>query len=220
LFKSEQETVFVEAASVPQTQQDEDVEWGFRRHVDENFETIYCCHPLDLRRLPYRNPPPILHGLQIDVPTLILSECCLCYLDVDHSRDVVKWFVERIPSLGIVLYEPLGADDSFGQMMVANLAARNIVMPSLKLYKTLNDQKLRLSELGFRGENSASGQEGETIENIWAQWIAGQEKERVDGLEGLDEVEEWQMLARHYSIVWGWKGSTAWQSWSDHREHS
>jgi [phosphatase 2A protein]-leucine-carboxy methyltransferase len=127
----------------------------------------------------------------------------------------MKWFVDRIPSLGIILYEPIGVDDSFGQVMVANLAARGITMPSLRSYKTLLDQKSRLGEHGFTYESG--GQEAETVEKIWEQWIPAPEKERVDSLEGLDEVEEWQMLARHYAVVWGWRGNSGWEGWRDLR---
>jgi [phosphatase 2A protein]-leucine-carboxy methyltransferase len=191
---------------------DQAAEWGFTQSKDGISETIYCCHPLDLRQLPYTQPAQLVHGLKTDIPTLIISECCLCYLEVDNSRDVVKWFADRIPSIGIILYEPIGVDDSFGQMMVSNLAARGITMPSLQSYKTLSDQKNRLGELGFKEDNG--GQEAETVEKIWEQWIPTAEKDRVDSLEGLDEVEEWQMLARHYAVVWGWRGSLGWEGWS------
>jgi [phosphatase 2A protein]-leucine-carboxy methyltransferase len=190
-------------------------DWGFTQSKNGRSETTYCCHPLDLRQLPYTQPPHEFHSLKTDIPTLIISECCLCYLEVDNSRDVVKWFVDRIPSLGIVLYEPIGVDDSFGQVMVANLAARGITMPSLRSYKTLLDQKSRLGEHGFTYESG--GQEAETVEKIWEQWIPAPEKERVDSLEGLDEVEEWQMLARHYAVVWGWRGNSGWEGWRDLR---
>ena len=194
-----------------------DVEWGFWRpmnNTDDVMETIYCCHPLDLRHLSEANSQSrTFRGLRTDVPTLIISECCLCYLEVDVSRKIVSWFAERIPSLGIILYEPIGVDDSFGQMMVANLAARNITMPSLTSFKTLGDQKARLIELGFNA-GQGSGQMAETVERIWNEWIPDSEKGRVDGLEGLDEVEEGQMLARHYAIVWGWRGSTGWEGFS------
>lgn len=193
---------------------DSESEWGFRETRDGHSETIYCCHPLDLRRLPYSpsmKDLDVFHGIQGDIPTLLISECCLCYLEVDNARDVVKWFADRIPSLGIILYEPIAADDSFGQMMVANLAARNITMPTVKVYKTLADQQERLSQLGFSGPDG--GQGSETVEQIWEQWVSATEKERVDGLEGLDEVEEWQMLARHYAVVWGWRGDVGWASW-------
>ncbi|KAK6585158.1 hypothetical protein PZA11_001885 [Diplocarpon coronariae] len=192
---------------------EQDVEWGISKSPRVMPEVAYCCHPMDLRKLPLLKGPQDILGLRTDVPTLIISECCLCYLDVDSSRDVVKWFADRIPSLGIVLYEPLGVDDSFGQVMVSNLSSRGITMPTLEQYKTLADQKARLLELGLKGNGEEGGQEAQTIENIWQDWVPSSEKERVDSLEGLDEVEEWQMLARHYSLVWGWRGS-GWKYWS------
>jgi [phosphatase 2A protein]-leucine-carboxy methyltransferase len=195
---------------------DQAVEWGFTQSKDAVSETVYCCHPLDLRQLPQSQAPQPILGLRTDLPTLIISECCLCYLEVDISRDVVKWFADRIQSLGIILYEPIGVDDSFGQMMVANLAARGITMPSLQSFKTLSDQKNRLEQLGFQEDDG--GQEAETVERIWEQWIPASEKERVDGLEGLDEVEEWQMLARHYAVVWGWRGKVGWHGWGGLRK--
>lgn len=183
--------------------EDTDAEWGLERTKDGVSETPYCFHPLDLRQLPQLQTT--LRGLQTDVPTLIISECCLCYLEVSTSKEVVDYFTSRISSTGLVLYEPIGVNDSFGQMMVSNLAARNITMPSLEVYKTLPDQRVRLAEFGFTGTNA------ENVEQIWEEWIDAQEKERVDGLEGLDEVEEWQMLARHYAIAWGWRGTEGWE---------
>ncbi|PMD47867.1 leucine carboxyl methyltransferase [Hyaloscypha variabilis F] len=205
----EEEYIFPDPRHPPPSQT---AEWGITQTKDGVSETTYCCHPLDLRQLPKIQTLQEILGLRNDIPTLVISECCLCYLDVDSSRDVVKWFSDRIPSLGIILYEPIGADDPFGQMMVANLAARGITMPSLRPYKTLLDQKTRLGELGF--SKDSGGQEAETVEKIWEQWIPSTEKERVDSLEGLDEVEEWQMLARHYAVVWGWRGSLGWEGWN------
>lgn len=211
-------TLFIEHKSGAEASS-EGPEWGFSQMEDGNSVIKYCCHPLDLRRLPYSPSIQTLnhfHGMRSDVPTLIVSECCLCYLEVDNAQDVVKWFADKIPSLGIILYEPIGVQDSFGQMMVANLAARNITMPTLRAFKTLEDQKQRLSDLGFEDDNGR--QEAESIERIWENWISYGEKERVDGLEGLDEVEEWQMLARHYAVVWGWRGDSGWSNWKSLRE--
>lgn len=206
LRETEGETFFGSSEIIPSISE-LSAGWGLERSRNGVLETTYCFHPLDLRQLPKRQNP--IRGLRTDVPTLIISECCLCYLEVEKSKDVVRWFTSRIPSIGLVLYEPIGIDDSFGQMMVSNLAARNITMPSLDLYKTIPDQKSRLAEFGFTA--AAGGQAAETVEDIWEKWISMPEKERVDSLEGLDEVEEWQMLARHYAIAWGWRGTTGWE---------
>lgn len=161
----------------------------------------FWCHGLDLRRLVQSQDPSPLPGLRTDVPTLLLSECCLCYLEDSEAREVLKWFADRIPALGLILYEPIRPDDPFGKMMVSNLAVRHIRMPTLEIYKEPNDQESRLREAGLETVRKM------TTEDIWKAWISPEEKERVDGLEGLDEVEEWQLLANHYVIAWGWRGT-------------
>jgi len=40
---------------------------------------------------------------------------------------------------------------------------------------------------------------------IWRKWVSEDEKERVAGLEMLDELEELEMLLRHYCVAWGWR---------------
>lgn len=113
---------------------------------------------------------------------------------------MISYFVTHIPDLGIVLYEPIKPDDPFGRMMVTNLAARQIRMPTLEVYKEPRDQEQRLRDAGFEEVRHL------TVDAIWERWISPDEKERVDALEGLDEVEEWLLLAGHYIVAWAWRG--------------
>jgi [phosphatase 2A protein]-leucine-carboxy methyltransferase len=161
----------------------------------------YWCHGLDLRQLVQSGDASPLKRLRADIPTLLLSECCLCYLELQEAESVIDYFASKIPALGIILYEPIKPDDAFGKMMVSNLAARRIRMPTLENYKLPRDQEVRLREAGFEGVKTLA------IEDIWKRWISQEEKERLDGLEGLDEVEEWKLLADHYVVAWAWKGS-------------
>lgn len=152
--------------------------------------------------------PLTLTSLNPNLPTLIISECCLCYLPPSTASSILSFFTTTIQSsLGIVIYEPIKPDDAFGKMMVSNLAARDIKMPTLEVYKEAHDQERRLREAGFREDGgSGGGSRSKTIEQIWEEWTSQEEKERVDALEGLDEVEEWKLLAAHYIVVWGWRG--------------
>ncbi|KAI1182432.1 leucine carboxyl methyltransferase [Nemania serpens] len=159
----------------------------------------YWCHGLDLRELSKPDMAPFA-GLRTDVPTLLISECCLCYLEVAEASKVIEYFTSRIPCLSLVLYEPIHPDDPFGKQMVSNLAARHIRMPTLEEFTDTSKQEGRLRDAGFDSAHSL------TIERIWEDWVSTEEKERVDCLEGLDEVEEWNLLAGHYSISWGWRG--------------
>lgn len=165
----------------------------------------YWCHGLDLRHLAKDQwqseaSSSRLGGLRTDVPTLLVSECCLCYLETSEAKDVVKYFVDRIPDLGLVLYEPVKPDDAFGRQMVSNLAARKITMPTLDTYRSPESQEDRLRQAGFKEVRQR------TVDDLWAHWVPEGEKERLDSLEGLDEVEEWQLLAGHYVVAWGWRG--------------
>lgn len=180
------------------------------RSYPEGAGNQYWCHGLDLRDLSTRTPPSEgdmehsshieLSGLRTDVPTMLISECCLCYLETNQAEEVIKYFASRIANLGMVLYEPIKPDDAFGKQMVSNLAARRITMPTLAAYKEPGDQERRLRQIGFEEVRQT------TINKVWEQWVNDEEKERVDALEGLDEVEEWQLLAGHYIVVWGWRG--------------
>ena len=59
------------------------------------------------------------------LPTLLLFECVLVYMEPAASDAILRWFVEyfsetRAPVGGIV-YEMFGLGDAFGKVMVDNL---------------------------------------------------------------------------------------------------
>jgi [phosphatase 2A protein]-leucine-carboxy methyltransferase len=159
----------------------------------------YYCHGVDLRELDKSIETP-LTGLRPDVPTLVLSECCLCYLKHEEAARVVTYFTSRISNLSLIIYEPVHLDDAFGKTMVSNLAVRGIRMPGLDHCRNSDDQISRLRDAGFETAKCL------TVDEIWEQWVEEGEKERIRGLERLDEVEEWKLLAGHYIVVWGYKG--------------
>lgn len=157
----------------------------------------------------------VLAGIRIDVPTLLVSECCLCYLQPPEATAVLRWFADRIkPSptsgLGVVIYEPIRPFDAFGRTMVANLASRGIEMPTLAVYADGAAQEARL-----RTEAGLARAKHRTIDDIWSAWVPADEQERVNRLEGLDEVEEWGLLASHYVVVWGSQGAYFDAAWSE-----
>lgn len=178
----------------------------------------YHLYPLDLRSLSgSSSPSELLPHVDTTLPTLLISECCLIYLTPTEAAEVVSFFTERLlgpqtASLGLVLYEPIRPDDAFGRTMVSNLATRGIQLQTLHKYATFSAQRNRLLGHGFN-----SGQAIADIEFIWNRWVNEEEKERVSRLEMLDEMEEWQLLARHYCIAWGWRekeNASAFEGWT------
>lgn len=167
----------------------------------------YHLHSVDLRDL-----PPSLPGIEASLPTLVLSECCLCYMPPEQAANAVKYFTDRITSpTGLVIYEPVRPFDAFGRTMVSNLASRGIHMQTLKRYSSLDAQRQRLRLAGFDKQGARD------VHEIWDSdaWVSESERERIEKLEWLDEVEEWKLLASHYCVAWGWKGEAFEAAWGD-----
>lgn len=118
----------------------------------------------------------------------------------DEAWSVIKTFTNFIPNLGMVIYEPTNPYSEFGQVMIKNLAARGLSMQTIHKYPTLQSQLERLREAGF-----THAQNGADMLWLWRNWVSEEEKERVATLEMMDELEEWELLAEHYLIIWGWR---------------
>ncbi|KAL2844216.1 S-adenosyl-L-methionine-dependent methyltransferase [Aspergillus pseudodeflectus] len=194
---------------------------------DALHSPIYHIHPIDLRTLAQQSESSandesvtrLRDTVDTTLPTLILSECCLVYLSPDEAAGVVRYLTQTLfpPSggksatLGLVLYEPIRPDDAFGRTMVANLATRGIQLQTLHKYASLEAQRRRLCQQGFD-----TGQAAADVDFLWERWVNEEEKERVAGLEMLDEMEEWKLLAQHYCVAWGWReGSVQFDGWND-----
>ena len=162
---------------------------------DELQSADYSIHAVDLRQL-----PDTLPWLNTEVPTLIVSECCLIYLSPSEADNVLqtfsRWFTRS--QLAVVIYEPIRPNDAFGKTMIRNLVSRGIYLQTLEKYADLEKQESRFTELGLSGRAL-------DIDTIWRRWIDEAEKERIDKLEWMDEVEEFVLLAKHYCISWGWR---------------
>lgn len=167
----------------------------------------YNVHALDLRSLatPSDNAPlPDLPNLDPTIPTLILSEMCLIYLQPATVQRIVSTFTTHYlrptTPASLVLYEPILPQDAFGRTMISNLQSRNIHLPTLTSYPDLDHQRTRLGNYGFK-----DGARAADTNFIWKQWISEAEKERVASLEMLDELEELELLLKHYCFAWGWR---------------
>lgn len=171
----------------------------------------YNIHALDLRTLTSEGSKdetqpslPTIPNLSMDTPTLLLSECCLIYLPPSATESILKAFATNfIPSptpLALIIYEPIRPNDAFGRVMVSNLAARGIHLQTLKKFSSLFRQQERLRHAGF-----TTGHKAADVSFLWEKWVTQREKDRVSALEMMDEMEEWQLLAQHYCVTWGWR---------------
>jgi len=176
-----------------------------KTHESELLSSEYSIHSIDLRKLPEK-----LDWLDANTPTLLISECCLIYLSPDEADSVLSCFSSMLAAAptATAIYEPFRPNDPFGKTMIKNLTTRGIVLQTIEKYADLNSQWQRLADRNFTARVADTN-------FIWSNWVAETEKERIDKLEWMDEVEEFVLLAKHYCIAWGWRNyqdDAAWQA--------
>lgn len=177
---------------------------------DEIHTPHYHLHARDLRDI--TSSSDLLQGMDPTLPTLVISECCLCYLQPDKTDHVLDWLSSHFTSgLGIAVYEPIGGNDSFGKVMIENLASRGISLPSLKKFPTLESQVQRLVDRKFTLNDGLAA--ANDIWSIYEDWIPETEKIRISKLEVLDELEELRILFQHYCISWAVTDGTSDSAW-------
>ncbi|KAK9899744.1 leucine carboxyl methyltransferase [Cystobasidium minutum MCA 4210] len=138
------------------------------------------------------------------LPTLVIAECVFIYVDPRHSNNILRWFVEKFGEAGLacLLYDPVGLQDNFGKVMINNLQARGIKLLGVETNTTLQSVTERLQATGFRDADIRD------VCKIRKEDLSKEEMERLSRLEGLDEVEELDLLLSHYAIAWGFVQGT------------
>ena len=129
---------------------------------------------------------------------LLISECCLCYLPLKESDAVLRYFASKCEKLAVAIYEPMSLHDEFGRVMAENMAQRGLVIPTLEHYADLAAQRQRLLDNALLTTAHAVD-----INTVFAEWLTPEDRQRIRRLEFLDEVEEMQLLLKHYCIAWG-----------------
>jgi len=132
-------------------------------------------------------------GINFAAPTLIISECVMCYMEVKASDQLIKWSTHAFSgNLAMFVYEQILPGTRFGKMMVKNIHARGLPTASLFAYPSLEAQEKRYTNIGF---HQASARDLKTLYN---EYIDQKECSRVARIELFDEFEEWNMLMGHY----------------------
>ncbi|KAH9485575.1 Leucine carboxyl methyltransferase 1 [Psilocybe cubensis] len=170
----------------------------------------YHLLPADLRLSPSDTIEPMLFSanteypstLDPSLPTLLLFECVLVYMEPQASSRLLEYFIkvfERAQRgvLGCVIYEMFGLNDAFGRVMINNLKERHIALPGALPYTTKESLSNRFLRAGFIAAVAV------TLDEIKKAYIAREELERISKVEFLDETEELDLVLAHYAISWG-----------------
>ncbi|KAL5512601.1 hypothetical protein ACEPAG_3254 [Sanghuangporus baumii] len=175
----------------------------------------------DLRKPPAVSLEPALAGgtpplVDLNMPTLLLFECVLAYMQPNESSGIISWFMDCFRGsspIGAIVYEMFGLSDPFGRVMKNNLKTRNIELPGTEPYTSYDSLPKRFTAHGFKLAKAL------TLKEIRNSRLPAEDVERNLRLETLDEIEELDLVLDHYAITWGanWPDSegNAASKWAD-----
>lgn len=132
-------------------------------------------------------------GIDKNIPTLFLAECVFVYISHEHVEKLLNYASEEYSTSVFLDYDPVNLNDRFGEVMKQNLRGRACNLlgahsdldSKVKAYKMFSSVKVKL------------------LVDIYSE-LAQQEKQRVEKLEFLDEVNLLYDLLKHYCISIGY----------------
>ena len=125
--------------------------------------------------------------------TIVVAECLLCYLESNDIITLLKFFNDKFENIVLVYYDLIHFDDVFGKVMISNLKnVRGIILPSFQETKSENDQVERMKKSGFNFYNKCID-----MLDYYMNIIDKKELKRINSLEFVDEVEEFNLLMKH-----------------------
>lgn len=134
-------------------------------------------------------------GMDVNLPTLIISECVLVYLDNASSSSLLQWLTGTFKSIFLINYEQVNLDDKFGEVMKENLHLMHADLLGLESCKSLKAQEDRFTSNGF--DDSAAWD----MSSIYHKFLPRGEIERIEKIEFLDEKDLLDQLLNHYCIA-------------------
>ena len=139
-------------------------------------------------------------GLARDVPTLVLSDVVLSYLESDWTVALIPGVLRAFERAAFLAFEPVGPHDAFGEQMLLSLRARGLFMPTF-------------AEIGFvpsyRRLLRTGGATRGVCELSWGIYEKWPGRAEADALEWLDEFEQFRLIMDHYAVIFGVKGDVA-----------
>ena len=128
--------------------------------------------------------------------TIVVAECLFSYMETEDIECILGLINKLYPNTILIYYDLINPNDDFGKMLLTNLKHRDIRVPGLMAYPSLESHIERNSKLGFSSTNITS------MNEYFTKHISNEEKAKVSKLEFIDEIEEFILLQKHACICY------------------
>lgn len=157
---------------------------------------IYHLISADLRNTNELNKKLTDCELDFSLPTLVISECVLVYMNSEHSHSLLKYLSSTFKYCCFLNYEQCNLNDRFGEIMLANMQNRACKLLGVESCGSIETQINRFADCGFLRENFQII----TMTDYYLNKIEKSERDRIESIEFLDEKELLIQLLDHYCI--------------------
>ena len=158
---------------------------------------VYALQAADLRRTKELDAAIVATGLDTGLPTLVLLECVLAYLEPQDAASLLSWAAAKFPTSVVVTYDPTHPHDPFGRQMLLNLQARGCPFRSISAAPDPEALMVRLHACGWSRAECCD------MNAVYTTFLEPSSRRAAERLELLDEVEEWHLMLGHYALAVG-----------------
>uniref|UniRef100_K3X9P2 [phosphatase 2A protein]-leucine-carboxy methyltransferase n=1 Tax=Globisporangium ultimum (strain ATCC 200006 / CBS 805.95 / DAOM BR144) TaxID=431595 RepID=K3X9P2_GLOUD len=86
-------------------------------------------------------------GVDPSLPTLVIAECVVSYLDPTRGTELLQWLSEWFADATAVIYDPFALNDAFGETLQRYFAVKGCELRSLREFQDANDHYRRFLSL-------------------------------------------------------------------------